>query len=317
MADSSLSYTDTSSSGGIRTIAVAAGAIHRDGLDEPGDFDEADGYDRASTMFEYNLMRRQLNSNNSQKFYIATPAGTPQGTPGTKFLLPTEPIPAMPLCGSERDIRSRSGSREPREMGPTSASSSPGGKVTTPASCPNSVGSVRASIRDARRRPPIRTKSTDAVTGTITRSDGFTMPFDYVVKMLYRDFYCGRSITVRSRVQPDPSLATKSVKFDDVEDSENVDNGSDVTGPDDDRTLDEDSRNHQKVRKAPLITGNKMNIESRLLMNVIHQSGPNDIANAPGLDLPSIHRNASTGGIRVRDPPPMMKHIPSRGEAGE
>ena len=51
MAESSLSYTDTSSSGGMRAIAAAAGCIHRDGLDE---VEMGDGNDRATTMMGLN-----------------------------------------------------------------------------------------------------------------------------------------------------------------------------------------------------------------------------------------------------------------------
>ena len=87
MADSSLSITDTSSSGGMQAFAAAACNIQRDGTDDievdDGDFHEA-------TSVEYNFMSRQLNSSNSansNNFLIATPVGTPNGTPGTRFLI--------------------------------------------------------------------------------------------------------------------------------------------------------------------------------------------------------------------------------------
>ena len=62
MADSSLSFTDTSSSGGVQAIAVAACNMQRDGAD---DIEIDDGADHEATNYEYNFLSRQLNSSNS------------------------------------------------------------------------------------------------------------------------------------------------------------------------------------------------------------------------------------------------------------
>ena len=67
MADASLSYTDTSSSGGMRAIAAAASGMHRDGLDE---VEMGNGEDRATTMMGLNLMAMHANSSNSSHLLI-------------------------------------------------------------------------------------------------------------------------------------------------------------------------------------------------------------------------------------------------------
>ena len=126
MADSSLSFTDTSSSGGVQAIAVAACNVQRDGTEDVEIYD--DGADHEVTNFGYDFVSRQLNSNhltNSTSHYIATPVGTPQGTPGTRFLISAETVPEMPVCGSEQDLRSRSGSRDSQGMVRTMTSLSP------------------------------------------------------------------------------------------------------------------------------------------------------------------------------------------------